>query len=294
MAQKLKKKFYAVKKGKMYPVVVQTWKECQDLTEGVPDAKYKGFMTEEEAWDWIYGINLNAEVQFGKNEDSELDTIYIYSDGACSGNPGPGGWASIVKFNGQVKELSGYEEDTSNNRMELQGFLSGLKFALTNYGKDKKIVITLDSQYVLNGASNWIFNWQKNNWKRPKNEEIVNVDLWKEIYNLIYDVKNIKWKWIKGHNGHPENERCDQLAVYAYQSKADDVYIVNEKGKGVSYFTNFSLIRSVDKETLVKLLCSNKFQKLICTEGPTKLLEILDKPAEDWGVDDISQMLKVK
>lgn len=292
MAQK--KKFYAVKKGKVFPVVVQTWGECQDLVDGVPDAKYKGFLTEEEAWDWIYGINLNAQVQFGKNADSEFNTVYIYSDGACSGNPGPGGWASIVKFNGQVQELSGYERETTNNKMELKAFLSGLEFALTNYGTNHKIIVTTDSKYVINGASEWIFNWAKNNWKRSGNDEIVNLELWKEIYNLTHNLKNIDWKWVKGHVGHPENERCDQLAVYAYQSKADDVYIAKEKGKGISYFTNFSLIRSVDKETLVKLLCSNKFKKIICTEGPTKLLEILDKPAEDWGIDDINQMLKVK
>lgn len=265
-------------------MVVKTWKECKDLTDGFPGKVFKGFMNEKEAWAWLNDEPLNSEVQ-----KDILDVVYIYSDGACSGNPGPGGWGTVVKFNGQSNELSGYEKETTNNRMELKAFLSGLEFALQNYGKEKKIVATLDSQYVLNGAKKWMLSWAENGWKKADGKEIINLDIWKEVYKLTKNI-NIEYVWIKGHNGHPENEKCDKLAVYAYQSHEDEDYSEQENDNEV--FTNLSLIRSVNKETLVRILCSSRFSNILFTEGPTRLLEVLDMPAQDWGVDVVKKMLK--
>lgn len=281
------KKFYAIKKGRVCPAVVKTWKECQDLTNGFPGPKFKGFDTEPEAWKWLN--EENDENQFSSKKD-EFDIVYIFSDGACSGNPGPGGWGAVIKFNGQSSELSDYKDETTNNEMELNGFLAALKFAIQNYGKQKKIIATLDSQYVLNGAKQWMFSWAENGWKRPSGGPIQNLELWQEIYKITKDI-NIEYIWIKGHAGHPENERCDKLAVYAYKSIADKTFLENEKSSKNEPFTNLSLFRSVDKETLVKIMCGNKFKNILFTEGPARLMEILDMPAQDWGIDSLKKVV---
>lgn len=266
--------------------MVKTWKECQDLTKDYPGAKFKGFMTEPEAWEWL---NANDENNTTLVKKDEFDVVYIFSDGACSGNPGYGGWGAVIKFNGQSSEISGYKKDTTNNEMELTGFLSALKFALQNYGKNKKIVATLDSRYVLNGAKQWVLSWAENGWKRPSGGPIQNLELWQEIYALTRDI-NIEYIWIKGHARHPENEKCDKLAVYAYRSRADEELL--EKTPANEPFTNLSLFRSVDKETLVRIMCGNKFKNILFTEGPTRLMEILDMPAQDWGIDSLKSLVR--
>ena len=278
------KNYYAIKKGLICPAVVTTWKECEDAVRGFPGAKFKKFSSEKEAWDWINEKSVEVAV----SPEKTFETISVYSDGACSGNPGPGGWGAIVKYSGQTIELSGYSPDTTNNCMELTGFMEAVKFALQNYGKGKKIIAYLDSQYVLNGASSWMLSWAQNGWKRPKGEKIVNVEMWKELYKLLQGI-NIEYKWIKGHNGHPENERCDQLAVNAYKCYDDEK---EQPAEELSVFTNFDLFRVMDKETLVKLLYSNKFSSILFTETPIRMLEIMDKPAIDWGVDTVSKILK--
>ena len=143
----------------------------------------------------------------------EKDFVNIYTDGACSGNPGPGGWGAILRCKGVEKELSGGEECTTNNRMELTAVIEALK-ALK---RSCKIEICTDSKYVVDGITKgWAQSWRANGWRKADKKPALNPDLW-EI--LLDELKKHEYEfvWIKGHNGHPENERCDALAVGEYQ-----------------------------------------------------------------------------
>lgn len=135
--------------------------------------------------------------------------VEIFSDGACSGNPGPGGYGAILRWKGKEKELCGGEAHTTNNRMELTGVieaLSALKYPC-------KVVLTTDSKYVLDSVTKgWVYNWKKNGWKKADKSPALNVDLWERLLELL-EIHEVEWNWIKGHAGHPENERCDSLAV---------------------------------------------------------------------------------
>lgn len=133
--------------------------------------------------------------------------VDIYTDGSCLGNPGPGGYGAILIYKAHRKELSGGFKETTNNRMEL---LAPIK-ALQSLKEPCTIVITTDSQYVRQGITSWIHNWIKNNWKTSSKQPVKNVDLWKSLYQEVQR-HNVEWKWVKGHSGHPENERCDDLA----------------------------------------------------------------------------------
>ncbi|MBN2429406.1 MAG: ribonuclease HI [Deltaproteobacteria bacterium] len=144
--------------------------------------------------------------------DAKAGVVEIFSDGACSGNPGPGGFGTILRWRGNVKELSGYEPETTNNRMELMGAIAGLE-ALK---KPCRVQLTTDSQYVCQGMTSWIHGWIKNNWKNSKKQEVLNRDLWERLYELC-QVHDVEWLWVRGHAGHDENERCDQLAREAIQ-----------------------------------------------------------------------------
>lgn len=136
-------------------------------------------------------------------------TVYIYTDGACSGNPGPGGYGAILKYDGHIKELSGGEADTTNNRMELLGVIKALevlKFPC-------KVILTTDSKYVADSVTKgWARKWKQNNWIKSDKKKALNVDLWERLLALL-DVHDVTFNWVKGHAGHPENERCDRLAV---------------------------------------------------------------------------------
>ena len=138
-----------------------------------------------------------------------MKEVIIYTDGACSGNPGPGGWGTILDYKGRQKELSGGERKTTNNRMELTAVIEGLK-AL----KEKCIVTVItDSKYVSDGINlGWARSWKANNWRKKDKKPALNPELWDELLSLI-DSHVVTVKWIKGHAGHPENERCDKLAV---------------------------------------------------------------------------------
>jgi len=135
------------------------------------------------------------------------EKIYIYSDGACRGNPGPGGWGTLLKYNGTEKELYGAEEDTTNNRMELMGAIKGLE-SLT---KQSEVVLTTDSQYVMKGITEWIDGWKSRGWKTAAKKPVKNQDLWQRLDDACQP-HEIEWQWVKGHSGHDENERVDQLA----------------------------------------------------------------------------------
>ena len=138
-----------------------------------------------------------------------MKKVEIYTDGACSGNPGAGGWGTILVYNGHEKELSGGEANTTNNRMEMMAVIEGLK-ALK---EPCEVTLTSDSQYVCNAITKgWAKSWQKNNWIKSDKTQAKNPDLWEEILKLLA-VHKVNIIWVRGHNGHPYNERCDQLAV---------------------------------------------------------------------------------
>ena len=136
-----------------------------------------------------------------------MKTVTIYTDGACSGNPGPGGWGAILMYGPHKKEMSGGEPQTTNNRMELMAAIVALE-ALKEHCE---VILSTDSQYVRQGITQWIHNWKKRGWKTADKKPVKNVDLWQRL-DAALGQHQIKWEWVKGHAGHPENERCDELA----------------------------------------------------------------------------------
>ena len=133
--------------------------------------------------------------------------VEIFTDGACRGNPGPGGWGALLRVGDTEKELWGGEPETTNNRMELLAAIRGLE-ALT---RSSKVVLTTDSQYVRKGITEWIANWKKRGWKTANRQPVKNKDLWEQL-DRLEETHDIEWKWVKGHSGHIENERVDALA----------------------------------------------------------------------------------
>jgi ribonuclease HI len=134
-------------------------------------------------------------------------SIEMYTDGACKGNPGPGGWGVLLRYGQHEKELFGGEAETTNNRMELTAVIRGLQ----GLRRASKVRIVTDSQYVKNGITQWIHNWKRNGWRTAAKKPVKNADLWQQLDQEV--VKHeIEWRWVKGHSGHPENELADQLA----------------------------------------------------------------------------------
>jgi ribonuclease HI len=139
-----------------------------------------------------------------------MDHVDIFTDGACSGNPGPGGWGAIMRTKGVEKELSGGEKDTTNNRMEMMAVIA----ALEALQRDCSVKITTDSQYVMKGMLEWLPAWKKRNWQTAAKKPVKNVDLWQRMEKAAQS-HQLEWEWVRGHQGHVENERADQLAVDA-------------------------------------------------------------------------------
>lgn len=137
----------------------------------------------------------------------ERDIVEIFSDGACTGNPGPGGYGTILRYGKREKEISGYCSGTTNNRMELMAVIGGLE-ALK---RPSRVRIVTDSNYVFKGITTWIHTWQKRNWLNSRKEAVLNRDLWERLLR-VSKPHTIEWRWVRGHAGHPENERCDKLA----------------------------------------------------------------------------------
>lgn len=141
-----------------------------------------------------------------------MKTVEIYTDGACSGNPGPGGWGVVLRCGSAEKELSGGEENTTNNRMELTAAIEGLS-ALK---EPCKVLLTTDSKYVSDGITKgWAESWRKNGWRKADKKPALNPDLWERLLELV-KIHDVEINWVKGHAGHTENERCDKLAVEFY------------------------------------------------------------------------------
>jgi len=141
-----------------------------------------------------------------------LDKVIIFTDGACRGNPGPGGWGAILRIDEREKELYGAERDTTNNRMELMAAIQALE-ALKH---PCEVILTTDSEYVKKGITEWIDGWKRRGWKTADKKPVKNQDLWQRLDEAVRKHKHlIHWKWVKGHSGHAENERADQLANMA-------------------------------------------------------------------------------
>jgi ribonuclease HI len=137
----------------------------------------------------------------------DFEIVEIFTDGACSGNPGPGGYGAILRWRGQTREISGCERKTTNNRMEMRAVIE----ALRRLDTPQRVRVTTDSNYVVKGMTEWVAGWIRRNWMSAQKKPVLNRDLWEQLLELSA-VHEIEWKWIRGHNGHPDNERCDRLA----------------------------------------------------------------------------------
>ena len=144
-----------------------------------------------------------------------MKQVEIFTDGACKGNPGPGGWGAVLRTGKTEKELSGSAADTTNNRMELTAVIEALRALKAPC----EIALHTDSRYVIDGITKWIFGWQKNGWKNAAKKPVLNVDLWQALLEAKREHK-VSWIWVKGHAGHPENERADKLASDAALTKS--------------------------------------------------------------------------
>ena len=151
---------------------------------------------------------FNKGGEMNKKETKKI--LEIYADGSCKGNPGPGGYAAILKYKDNVKEITGYEPNTTNNRMELKAVIEALKCIK----RPSNIKIITDSNYLVKGMTEWVDGWIRRNWRNSQNKPVLNRDLWEQLLELSAP-HQIQWIWIRGHNGHPQNERCDILAKRA-------------------------------------------------------------------------------
>jgi ribonuclease HI len=151
--------------------------------------------------------------------DAIHETVLIFTDGACSGNPGPGGWGVFIRHRNQEWELSGYEAQTTNNRMEMLAVICALQW-VKDQAIPAPIILASDSQYVIKGITQWVHTWLRNGWKTSAKKPVENKDLWEKMWHISNGMNDLTWQWVRGHNGHPENERADQLARNAIAKQA--------------------------------------------------------------------------
>ncbi len=144
-----------------------------------------------------------------------MKQLEIFTDGACKGNPGPGGWGAVIRYGKHEKEISGGDPDTTNNRMELSAIIQALKILI----EPCEVKLHTDSRYVIDGITKWIHGWQRNGWKNASKKPVSNIDLWHDLIEATAR-HQVEWIWVKGHNGHPENERADRLASDAAEAIA--------------------------------------------------------------------------
>ena len=155
----------------------------------------------------VLGLDSDESEYFAVSESIGSQHVTIHTDGACDGNPGPGGWAALLRFGNHTSELIGGEPATTNNRMELQAAIS----ALTALKAPCMVTLFTDSEYLRQGIREWLSRWKANNWRTADRKPVKNDDLWQQL-DEVASRHSISWQWLKGHAGHPDNERCDQLA----------------------------------------------------------------------------------
>jgi ribonuclease HI len=210
-----KKKFYAVRVGRK-PGIYTEWfgrNGAEDQVKGFHNAIFKGFATREDAEGFMMDDIKSNSIKKPKRTKKQIpgskqNGIIIYTDGGCINNPGPGGYGVVILNGKSRKELSVGYRLTTNNRMELMACIVGLQ----SLKVPSSVIVHSDSKYVVDGISKgWARNWQANNWMRPNKQRAENADLWEQLLALC-DERNVRFVWVKGHAGNPENERCDQLA----------------------------------------------------------------------------------
>lgn len=230
MSKKRKKQYYVVVRG-YKPGLYTAWfgeGGAAEQVEGFPQAVYRGFYSLEEAAVWLASQDnellaqippdlqelLEQDLAAGQESPESLleaGKVVIHTDGGAIDNPGPGGYGVVLRYKGHRKELSGGFRSTTNNRMELLACIEGLK-ALKN---PCQVVLYSDSKYVVNGVTKgWAKKWQANGWKLSKRRKAENVDLWEQLLALCQQ-HDVEFRWVRGHAGNPDNERCDQLAMQA-------------------------------------------------------------------------------
>ena len=221
------KKYYSIAVGRK-PGIYEDWPSAQAQVQGYAGAIFKGFPTRDEAKNWLNNPTRSSTLVKIKSTKSSLneDTspkdgeVTIYTDGGARYNPGPGGFGVIQIYQGSRKEFSGGYRHTTNNRMELMGCIVALREL---QHRDIKVTLYSDSSYVVNGISKgWAKNWRKNGWIKSDKQPAINSDLWAELLDLVTGL-DIAFKWVKGHAGHPMNERCDELAVAAARQEGSPV-----------------------------------------------------------------------
>jgi ribonuclease HI len=245
---KKKKQYYIVVEGQKPGLYNQWFDEggAADQIEGYPRAIYKGFYTLEDAVWWLKQFNeetlaklppdladLLTSSEIGPTHTENLETILktgkvvIYTDGGANPNPGPGGYGVVLRYKGHKKELSGGFRLTTNNRMELLACIEGLR-ALK---QECEVVLYSDSKYIVNSVmQGWAKRWQANGWNKDKKRKIKNVDLWEQLLELC-EQHNVEFKWVRGHVGVPDNEKCDRLATEASRKHNLSVDIAYEAGE---------------------------------------------------------------
>ena len=217
-----KKNYYSVARGRV-PGIYMSWPEAQKQVSGYKGAVYKGFATRSEAEAYIQSRPKPRYWQASKTASKKHSTpatpvpndgrVHIFSDGGSIGNPGPGGWGVVIlDGDRQPIELQDGYIHTTNNRMELMGCIAGIQQAVSMSDRLRQMVVTTDSKYVVNGISKgWAEGWREKGWKKSDGKPALNADLWEELLELI-EVYDVDLQWVKGHAGHPYNERCDELA----------------------------------------------------------------------------------
>lgn len=223
-----KKKVYAVAAG-IKPGIYDNWPEAERQVKGYAGAKFKGFTDRAEAEAWMQNPPQYNQAPAKKSTGAKTvpaaslprdGEISIYTDGGCSHNPGPGGYGAILVTNGRQQELSGGFRLTTNNRMELMACIVALRLVLRTREDNKHpITVYSDSSYVVNGITKgWARSWRQKGWIKSDRQPAVNPDLWAELLELA-EKMDVTFEWVRGHAGHPLNERCDQLAVAALKKK---------------------------------------------------------------------------
>lgn len=229
-----KKKFYAVAVGAT-PGIYGNWPEAQAQVKGFGGAKYKGFVTRQEATQWLNAVasgqemppdgsskkaSKNKSMKVSSTESTDPNVVRVYTDGGSINNPGPGGWGAVIVFEGHEIEYSGGFQLTTNNRMELMACIMALEKLEFRH---KKIMLYSDSSYVVNGfEKGWAKSWRRNNWLKSDKQPAKNSDLWRRLLDISEDI-DVTFNWVKGHAGNVYNERCDVLAVQEARKESDIV-----------------------------------------------------------------------